>query len=103
MAEDIKNFLTDRSGNYSLMNLRIKEYLTENDYYEITITDKYQYRFDLIARDYMGMNSWDYWYFIFWINDIYDLDELTSGTVIKIPSYNFIRKIRNQIKEERGI
>jgi hypothetical protein len=85
------------------MNLNIKQYLTPNDYTEVIITDAYEYRFDNIAKDYMGINSFDYYFFLFWINQIYDLSGFTTGSTIKIPSYAFITRIRQIIKTERGI
>jgi len=94
-------FLTDRNGGTSLMNLNILDYLTENDYFQITISDQYKYRLDKIARDYIGDSS--YYYFIIWINSFDSLDDLDSGNVINIPTLSFIQRYRNEMKLVRGI
>ncbi|MGA2434102.1 MAG: hypothetical protein ABSG25_02330 [Bryobacteraceae bacterium] len=99
----VSTYLTDRNGHYSLMNLNIKQYLTTNDYTEVIVSDKYEYRFDLIAQDYMGVNSNEYYFFLFWVNQMYDFEGFALGSTIKIPTLAFIQRIRDQIKVQRGI
>lgn len=94
-------YLTDRNGGQSLMNLDILDYLTEDDYIEIVISDIHRYRPEKIAQTYLGNKN--YYFFIFWINEILSLDDLESGSVIKIPTLDFINRYFNEMKLVRNV
>ena len=96
-----KTYYMDRFGNFSLMNLNVKTYLTENDYTEFEITDEYKYRLDKIANEII-LNDIDLYFFIIWINNIYSFDDLEVGEIIKIPTVDFIRRVKKDLESIRG-
>lgn len=96
----IEDYIKGRSGVLSLLNLTIKQEITENDYYEVTIMDDYKYRLDLLAERYLGDKN--LYFFIIWINEIYSLDDLEAGVNIKIPSLEFIDRFRDDMRIIRG-
>ena len=96
----VKTYIKDRFDNYSLMNLNIKTYLTENDYTEFEITDRYKYKIDSIARDLLG--DTDLYFFIIWINPIYSYEDLDEGITIKIPTLDFIKRVKKDLEIFRG-
>ena len=99
---DIETYIQSRHGTNSLLNncdIRLNM-VQDVDYIEIRITDKYKYRADKLANHYIGDKR--YYFFIFWINNIYDFNDLNSGNVIKIPTISFIKNLRNRIQIERG-
>ena len=99
--KNVLSYLTGRNGNSSMLNLNIRQNIRQDDTYEIIITDEYRYRIDKIAKDFIG--SSDYHFFIIWINNIKNFDDIDSGKVIKIPTLNFIKKFRNEMKIMRGV
>jgi hypothetical protein len=98
---NIKDYITDRSGNMSMLNLNVKDYLTDIDWYNILITDENKYRIDLISEKYLFNNQ--YYIYILMINDIVTYEDLGPGKYIKIPTLDFINRVIKQLKEERGI
>lgn len=97
----VNTYLTSRNGNISLLNLNIRQYLTEDDYTEVTINDFYKFRLDIQSSDYIG--DPEYYFFIMFINNITSLDDISPGKILKIPTNNFIEKYRDIVRIERGV
>ena len=96
---DLKDYLTDKNGNVSMMNfIDIFGDLTTDDYYEVLLTDNYKYRLDLLAQDYLGNAS--LYFFIMIINNITSINDLGAGMTIKIPNASFITRYYDRLVKE---
>ena len=64
---DIEVYLTDKNNYKSLMNrIDFVNFVTEDDYNLFQLTDKYQFRVDMIADDLLGNKN--LYFFIIWLN-----------------------------------
>lgn len=96
----IETFMKGKNEILSLLNVNIKNYLTDSDYFYLLITDIYKFKLHKIAEDYIGDE--EYYFYIIWINDIKTLADIDSGITIKIPTLKFIKRYKNEMKTERG-
>ena len=69
LISDIETYFTDKNNIISLMNrIDFLDFLTEDDYSDFVISDKYEYRIDLIANDFLKDKN--LYFFISWLNNL---------------------------------
>lgn len=77
------------SFNKSFLNIDFSD-MKEGDYELFLISDKYQYRIDLISI--LFYDNMYYSYIILLVNNIKDILDLRSGVYIKIPKVSYLEK-----------
>lgn len=79
--ETVNTYLTDKNQAVSLLNkLDFMDTITEDDYNKFIITDYYEDRLDLIAKDLIG--NQDFYIFIMWLNNLDDFKDNIANEVI---------------------
>lgn len=80
---DLEVYLTDKNKVGSLMNrMDFLDFITDDDYTLIQINDKYQFRADMIAQDFLGNKN--LYFFIIWLNQLDSFVDTVYNEVIGI-------------------
>lgn len=98
-SEYINDYFVDFDGNISAMNLDVETIFIEGDYFYYEIEDKFSYRPDLMAREYIGNEN--LYFLILWLNDIRNPQYMRPGVTIKIPTPEFLTKLIDIINKEK--
>ena len=65
--KDLEVFLTDKNNYVSMMNrVDFLSFVTEDDYFLYQLTDKHEYRVDLISEEFLGNKN--LYFFFIWLN-----------------------------------
>jgi hypothetical protein len=93
LISDLETYLTDKNGVISFMNrVDFINFLVEDDYFDLVISDKYEYRIDLLSIDYLGNKN--LYFFISWLNNLDSFldtvyDEILGVSDSALDTYHF--------------